>query len=71
MKFKLRVCKSLHACRNCEDNIQNGQRYYDSGINWRFHVSCFDGVVERGYIKIENVGEGGVEILSKVDTKQF
>lgn len=39
-KYRLRICKSLHECSVCEEQIKYGEEYYDGGYGKRAHEEC-------------------------------
>ena len=45
LKFKIRRCKSLHYCEECQKDIIYGQTYFDGGYGKRAHTWCVLGSV--------------------------
>lgn len=37
---RIRVCQSVHECVLCDNDIRQGERYFDGGCGRRAHVKC-------------------------------
>lgn len=59
-KYKLRMCRTLHLCNVCGEDILSGQNYYDGGYARRAHEECAE-ITED--IKAEGHGLPGFEPL--------
>ena len=40
--YPTRICRTLHGCRECGENIEYGDEYFDGGYGRRAHVKCVD-----------------------------
>jgi hypothetical protein len=45
-KYPIRICRTMHDCEICHQEIRLGEEYYDGGYKRRAHKSCIDGEKE-------------------------
>lgn len=38
----IRICRSLHFCQICANDIKHGEKYHDGGYHKRAHVDCIN-----------------------------